>query len=112
LPTARLVALETGDLAQLSTAAIAVLSAVLTATIVGVALKTRRRAVVSGLDDLVGNAAEVVEDMQREGWARLGGETWRVVSNSPLRRAQKVRVVARHGLVLEVVPSGNNKQGE
>lgn len=91
---------------------IAVLSALLIATIVGIALKTRQRAIVSGLDDLTGSLAEVMEDMQREGWAHIRGETWRITSHAPLRRGQKVRVVARNGLVLQVVPAGNNKRGE
>jgi membrane-bound serine protease (ClpP class) len=93
-------------------AAVAVVSALLLAGMVGIALKTRRRAVVVGPGDLIGSIAEMQESTQREGWALLRGETWRVVSNTPLQRAQKVRVVARNGLVLEVVPAGNNEKGE
>jgi membrane-bound serine protease (ClpP class) len=46
-------------------------------------------------------------DAPHEGWANVGGETWRVVSVTPLARAQKVRVVARRGAVLEVAPLDN-----
>ena len=93
-------------------AAVAIVSALLLAGMVGIALKTRRRAVVVGPGDLIGSIAEMQESTQREGWALLRGETWRVVSNTPLQRGQKVRVVARNGLVLEVVPVGNNEKGE
>ena len=93
-------------------AGIAILSALLLTTIAGIALKTRRRAVVSGPGKLIGSVAEVVHTTQREGWAHLHGETWRVTSKTPLRLAQEVRVIARNGLVLEVVPVGSNKEGE
>jgi membrane-bound serine protease (ClpP class) len=50
-------------------------------------------------------------DAPREGWANAGGETWRVVSSTPLARAQKVRVLARRGSVLEVAPLDKPVQG-
>lgn len=59
---------------------------------------------VGGPGDLIGSIAEVVEATQCEGWVQLRGENWHVVSDTPLQPAQKVRVVARKGLVLEVVP--------
>lgn len=90
---------------------VAIASALLIATVVGIALKTRRRAVVGGPDDLIGAVATVLDD-GREGWALLRGETWRVASDAPLRRAQKVRVVARKGLLLRVEPIADNHQGE
>jgi membrane-bound serine protease (ClpP class) len=93
-------------------AGMAILSALLLATMVGIVLKTRRRAVVSGPSDLIGSIAEVVQASQHEGWVRLRGETWRVASSAPLELAQKVRIVARNGLVLEVVPAGNNGKGK
>jgi membrane-bound serine protease (ClpP class) len=93
-------------------ATVAVASALLIATTAGIVLRTRRRAVVSGADSLVGGVAEVLEDAAREGWANAGGETWRVVSPVPLRRAQKVRIVARRGSALEVIPIDNHNKGE
>ncbi|MEO8600084.1 MAG: nodulation protein NfeD [bacterium] len=93
-------------------AAIAAVSALLLAAMAGIVLKTRRRAVVSGSGDLIGSVAEVVEATQSETWVQLRGENWHVVSDTPLQVAQKVRVIARNGLVLEVVPVVNNKKGE
>jgi membrane-bound serine protease (ClpP class) len=92
-------------------ATVGVGAAVLVAATVQVALRTRARKAVSGADTLVGSEAEMLDDARREGWANVGGETWRVVSKTPLARAQKVRVVARHGSVLEVAPFDNNAQG-
>ena len=93
-------------------ATVAVVSALLIAATAGVALRTRRRAVVSGADSLIGSTAEVLDDAARDGWANAGGETWRVASAAPLRRGQHVRIVARRGAVLEVIPIDDNNKGE
>jgi membrane-bound serine protease (ClpP class) len=92
--------------------AVGVLSALLIGGLAGIALRTRRRTAVTGENELIGRVAEVLDDTSGEGWARIHGETWRVVSRTPLRRGQKVRVLARNGLVLEVAPIGNNETGE
>ena len=93
-------------------AALAVTSALLLAATTTVALNTRRRKRVSGLDDMVGSTAEVaaVADAPHEAWVRLRGETWRVVSSVALQPRQKVRVVARRGLLLEVIPLPPDEQ--
>jgi membrane-bound serine protease (ClpP class) len=95
-------------------AAIAVVSALLLGAIATMALRTRRRPRLAGLDDMVGGIAEVeaAPGAPHEAWARLRGETWRVVSSAPLRQGQRVRVVARNGLLLNVVPIDNDEQGE
>ena len=90
---------------------VAVVSAVLIATIAGIALRTRRRAVVSGVDSLIGTIAEVLDDAGAEGWANAGGETWRVRARGPLRRGQNVRIVARRGATLDVTPIDNHYPG-
>ncbi|HEY0846954.1 MAG TPA: nodulation protein NfeD [Noviherbaspirillum sp.] len=91
--------------------AVALTSAVLIVAITMVALKTRRRAVSAG-GDPVGAIAEVVHAGQGATWVRLHGEIWQAVSAAPLHSAQKVKVVARKGLLLEVVPEGAQPQGE
>lgn len=86
---------------------VAVISALLIATIAGIALRTRRRALVSGVDSLIGTVAEMLD----EGWANAGGETWRVRAQAPLRRGQAVRIVARRGATLDVIPIDNHHPG-
>jgi membrane-bound serine protease (ClpP class) len=71
---------------------------------VGMMLKARRRPVVSGREELIGSIGLVLEDFEREGWARVHGETWRIGSAAPLKAGQRVRVTAMDGLHLEVVP--------
>jgi len=85
-------------------AALAILSAVFVALVSGVALKARRRPVVSGSEELIGSIGVVQDDIEREGWARIHSEQWRVVSPIPLKRGEAVRVVERDGLVLTVAP--------
>ena len=68
---------------------------------------------VAGLDDMVGSIAEIeaAPDAPHQAWAHLRGETWRVVCSTPLQPHQKVRVVGRRGLLLEVVPAAVDEQG-
>ncbi len=77
---------------------------------VGMALKARRRPVVSGQEGLIGEIGEALEDSDGSHCsARVHGETWRVRSEQPLSRGQKVRVVRMDGLTLDVEPVATNK---
>jgi membrane-bound serine protease (ClpP class) len=72
---------------------------------VGMALKARKRPVVSGHEEMIGTTGEVLDDFDgTKGWARVHGETWRISSKQPLRRGQKIRVVRMRGLILDVEP--------
>lgn len=86
-------------------------SAIFMIAVVGMALKARRRPVVSGRELLIGSAAEVLEDFECEGWARVQSETWRVKSRVPLKAGQRVRVAAIDGLVLEVQTGTDHGNG-
>lgn len=86
--------------------AIAFLSALFIVFVVGMAMQARKRPVVSGSEEMVGAAGEVIEDFAQEGWARIHSENWRVRSTVALKGGQKVRVTAIDGLVLEVAPEG------
>lgn len=80
--------------------------------IVAMAVKARGRVVVSGMEEMTGAEAVVLDDMQTEGWARVHGENWRIASRSPLARGQKVRVTRVEGLVLNVEPIVEQSMGE
>ncbi len=84
----------------------AVLGAALLATVL-LAVKARRRPVVSGIEDLVCARGEALEDFAQEGWVQVRGERWRGRSPAPLARGQALRVTAMKGLVLDVVPEGD-----
>jgi membrane-bound serine protease (ClpP class) len=85
-------------------ASIAIISALLFGLVGGFAIKAQRRQVVSGDATLIGSIGEMQTETGKERWARVHGESWLVESRSPLKRGQKVRVIARNGLLLEVEP--------
>ncbi|HDR9054867.1 TPA: nodulation protein NfeD [Burkholderia vietnamiensis] len=92
--------------------------ALLVAGVSSVALRARRRPVVTGAEAMLGSVGEVLDDGLRPdqphgaagpapsaaGWARVHGERWRVASSTPLAAGCRVRVTGRHGLTLTVTP--------
>ncbi len=86
-------------------AAFAVFSAALCSIALGLILKARRQATVTGVEHLLGQAA-VVERITPEGtWVRLDGELWHAESEQSLAEHEEVTVDALDGLVLRVSPS-------
>jgi membrane-bound serine protease (ClpP class) len=90
---------------------LALLSAAFIILVAGVALRARRRPVVTGSEELIGSVGVVLEDTGTEGWARIRSEQWHVRSPVPLKRGQDVRVTARNGLVLTVMPLNEGAGG-
>jgi len=82
---------------------VAAASAAFLLLLFGMAAKSRRAAVVSGREGMIGAPGEALEDFAREGWARVQGERWKVRSPAPVRRGERLRVTAVDGLTLEVV---------
>jgi len=91
--------------------AVATVTALFIFLVVGVALKARRRPIVTGDDELIGSVGVALEDADAEGWARVHSEQWWVRSPVPLKRGQSVRIVARSDLVLSVQPVADADQG-
>ena len=66
---------------------------------------------MAGGDILIGMTGELLEldptdpNDPAAGWAQVHGERWRVHCDGPLARGDRVRVTARHGLTLSVVPA-------
>lgn len=98
-------------------ASLALGGGLLVAGVSSVALRARRRPVVTGAEAMVGSIGEVLDDgLQADqphgaagapsaaGWARVRGERWRVASSAPLAAGCRVRVTGRHGLLLTVAP--------
>ncbi|RKU04771.1 serine protease [Burkholderia sp. Nafp2/4-1b] len=99
-------------------AGLAVGGGLLVAVVSGVALRARRRPVVTGAEAMLGSVGEVLDDglhpdqphgsagpaPSAAGWALVHGERWRVASSEPLAAGCRVRVTGRHGLTLTVAP--------
>jgi membrane-bound serine protease (ClpP class) len=93
-------------------ATLAVVTGAFVFLVAWLALRARRRPVVTGSEELIGSVGEMLDDAQTEGWARIHGESWRVEGALPLKRGQRVHVTARDGLVLSVAPvNDTNKKG-
>ncbi len=75
--------------------------------VLGMLAKSRKRAVVTGREQMIGAPGEALEDFAAEGWARVRGEQWRVRAAGPVRRGQKLRVTGMKGLILDVVTEGD-----
>lgn len=88
---------------------VAVITALLLVLIVGMALRARQRPVVSGREELVGASGRALNDFETDGSVRIHGELWQARSSKRVSKGQQVRVVAIHGLSLEVVPDGSEE---
>jgi membrane-bound serine protease (ClpP class) len=86
-------------------------SATVTFATVWFALKARHRPVVSGHVEMIGASGTALSDFDREGWAQVRGETWRVVSAAPLARGERLRVTGIEGLTLRVEPEDRRGGG-
>jgi len=84
---------------------LALASAAATAAFGTFALKTRRRPIVSGREELLGAAGIVTVIEEGSAWAEIHGERWRVRSTAPLVVGERVRVTGIDGLTLEVTDS-------
>ena len=69
--------------------------------------RMRREKVQTGVENLVGATGEAAERLAPSGHVRVLGELWQANSSSELPRGARVRVVAVHGLVLEVEAAGD-----
>jgi membrane-bound serine protease (ClpP class) len=90
------------DLSVIFTFALA--SVLMFVFVIGMALKSRRRPVVSGAEQLVGSVATVMNDFERSGEVFIHSEAWLAQSDQPLIKGQRVRVTGMNGLTLDVEP--------
>jgi membrane-bound serine protease (ClpP class) len=88
---------------------VGILSALLLAAILGMALRSRQRPVLSGSEHLLGAEGEVAQGAGLSVTVRVQGELWRATSVVPLRSGQRVRISGRDGLLLRVVPSAEKE---
>ena len=89
----------------------AVVSALFSFFVGSMALRARRRPVVTGAEELIGAGGEILGDMEHEGWARIHSEQWQVRSSVPLKRGSRIRVRARHDLILDVEAEQETRKG-
>ena len=80
----------------------AVTSAALLLLVLALLLRSYRRPVMTGGEGLIGAEGEAVSWREGEGRVRVHGEIWLARSGAPLNAGNRIKVVARDGLVLRV----------
>jgi membrane protein implicated in regulation of membrane protease activity len=63
---------------------------------------SQRREVQAGAETLIGRVVEVAEECRPYGLVRVQGELWRARAADGADRGERVRIVGRDGLTLEV----------
>ncbi|MGD8790682.1 MAG: nodulation protein NfeD [Burkholderiales bacterium] len=90
---------------------VSVLSIGVVLGIVGMAVKARSRKVVTGVEEMIGCEGEALEDFDGKGWVRVHSETWKAISDSPIKQGQTVTVTGVKGLELSVAATDNARTG-
>ena len=77
-------------------------SAVFMFLVLGLAMQARRQPIVSGSEEMIGLAGQVVDWDGQSGSIRVHGEVWAAAANRNLAPGDQVRVTGRNGLTLLV----------
>ena len=93
-------------------ATFALLSVVLFAGVVGYALKSRRRPMVSGREEMLHAVGVAEEDFDTSGRIRVHSESWNASTSATLRKGQRVRVTEMDGLRLTVEPLNEDREND
>ncbi|UCC15829.1 MAG: nodulation protein NfeD [Gammaproteobacteria bacterium] len=72
--------------------------------IVWLAVRARRRPVVSGMEQMIGAIAVASTDFDGTGHVLVHGEIWQATCASPVHKGQKLRITDASGLDLSVEP--------
>ncbi len=72
----------------------------------GMALKAKRTKPTTGREGLIGEQGIALTRLgpENEGQVKLHGEIWKATAPQPVRKGERIRVTAVHGLMLEVEP--------
>ena len=74
-------------------------------SIITLALRQRRRPVVSGREELIGSVGEAIDDFTGDGRIHVHGESWSARSRDSIAKGQQVKVTGLDGLTLIVEPT-------
>ncbi len=91
-------------LSMLVIAAVTLTTALFFMLVVGMAIRARKRPVVSGAEELVGAIGVACKDFDTHGRVHLHGEIWQAESSTPVKKGQPLQVTGRDGLTLSVKP--------
>jgi len=89
---------------------VALVSALFFMLITGMAIKARKRPVVTGAEELLHETGIALESFQQYGHVQLHGETWQALSNQPVHKGDAIRVTGRDGLILNITIQNDNTE--
>ncbi len=72
--------------------------------VISMAIKANRRAVVSGLEEMLHSEGIVFESFEHQGKVKVHSELWNAISEKPVKKGQTVRITGVKGLTLKVEP--------
>ncbi len=98
------------DIAVIATFAIT--SVLVFVVAIGMAIRARRRPVVSGPEELVGGTAVAIDDFDGRGRVAIHSEHWNAQASSPVAKGQQVKVTGVKGLILTVEPIQNREENQ
>ena len=90
-------------------ATVGVVAGVMFSATILIAMRQRRRPVVSGREEMVGARAEALASFSGSGRVRAHGEIWSAHASEPVELGQRLRIKSIDGLVLEVEPDREEK---
>lgn len=69
---------------------------------INLAMKIRKKEVVTGIQTMIGMVGVAMDEFEVEGMVKIQGELWRATSESPLSKGDEIKVVDVSGLRLKV----------
>ncbi len=87
--------------------AVTAVTAIFFLSVLGLALRSRRRPIITGREAMIGKIGEVQIDRGRV-WIDINGEHWQPKLDQKFHQGQKVKVIAITGLKLTVKPINND----
>ncbi|MGR8942495.1 MAG: NfeD family protein, partial [Gammaproteobacteria bacterium] len=84
-------------------------SALLLIMALGMVIKSRRKPVVTGTEELLGKTGIAMEDFTGTGLVRIHSEIWQAYANETLHKNQHIQVIGRDGLTLWVTSIPNQE---
>jgi membrane-bound serine protease (ClpP class) len=72
--------------------------------LVGMAVRSRQRPVVSGSEQLIGADGYALDDFDEHGMVFVHSESWQATTHTPVHKDQRIKVTGLDGLTLHVEP--------
>jgi len=87
----------------------AAVSAAFFGAVISLAVRSQLRKPVSGPEGMIGETGEALADFDGRGKVRVVGELWDARCDRPVRKGDRVTVVAREGMTLLIEPKGKER---